>query len=426
MANENVPVPALTRSDDQILPSAAWLDEDWFRLDENLLREALEITPVDQDHQFMSPPSGRPFLPWKVNANLMAPKWICVYPCAKQWRRRSDGSDKETKCSTWDDEDWRKLEEDERLNSVAYTIAGAVVLLLLIMLVKKTYVIENALIPEFLILELRDLPHKINQTVNEVVKEAVHIALQAPLRDRFEELPEADMKEILHQRMFESGSYKSLPEHVALYEALEAFIERENRDEFLFEKDMSHKRRHDNQDPPPPLLDSDLSKKKRHDYETSRSKQPPAPQSSAWKASDTREAPFSSSKQQPDWLKPLPEEDRPKTLEPDWIIPSKDLPKVENNWVDALAKSYKDPEDNKLLSKTRDMGSFIKWFCKRISKKKLRNSDLEGPEFKVARAFHKNSISLQFQMEECHRLLTDQVDLVNPKGHRLVPDVSKP
>ncbi|GJZ26306.1 hypothetical protein Tco_0570559 [Tanacetum coccineum] len=43
-------------------------------------------------------------------------------------------------------------------------------------------------------LELRDLPHKINQTVNDVLKEAVYIAFQAPLRDRFRELPEADMK----------------------------------------------------------------------------------------------------------------------------------------------------------------------------------------------------------------------------------------
>nr|GEY40225.1 retrovirus-related Pol polyprotein from transposon TNT 1-94 [Tanacetum cinerariifolium] len=34
-------------------------------------------------------------------------------------------------------------------------------------------------------LELQDLLYKIDQTVNEVVKEAVHIALQAPLRDRF-------------------------------------------------------------------------------------------------------------------------------------------------------------------------------------------------------------------------------------------------
>ncbi|GKB41151.1 hypothetical protein Tco_0886093, partial [Tanacetum coccineum] len=29
-------------------------------------------------------------------------------------------------------------------------------------------------------------------------------------------------------------------------------------------------------------------------------------------------------------------------------------------------------------------------------------------------------------MEECHQLLTDQIDLVNPEGHRVVPDVSKP
>ncbi|GJZ93753.1 hypothetical protein Tco_0665956 [Tanacetum coccineum] len=51
MANENVPAPALTRSDDE-------LDEDRFTLDANLLREALEVTPIDQAHQFESPHSG--------------------------------------------------------------------------------------------------------------------------------------------------------------------------------------------------------------------------------------------------------------------------------------------------------------------------------------------------------------------------------
>nr|GEY18411.1 hypothetical protein [Tanacetum cinerariifolium] len=59
-------------------------------------------------------------------------------------------------------------------------------------------------------------------------------------------------------------------------------------------------------------------------------------------------------------------------------------------------------------------------------KKKLSKSNLEGQAFKVVRSFYENNISLQFQMEVYHRLLTDQVDLVNPKGHRLVPDVSKP
>ncbi|GJW94104.1 retrovirus-related pol polyprotein from transposon TNT 1-94 [Tanacetum coccineum] len=125
IADENVLAPAPTRSDDQILPFAAWvpigksncvmdlqkkqknpifqisvdilqntnffraftafvsvpaiyiqqfwntftyeaktgaysfqLDETRFVLDANLLRDALEITPIDQAHQFVSPPSG--------------------------------------------------------------------------------------------------------------------------------------------------------------------------------------------------------------------------------------------------------------------------------------------------------------------------------------------------------------------------------
>nr|GEX99773.1 hypothetical protein [Tanacetum cinerariifolium] len=64
-ADENVPTHAPTRSDDHILPFVAWtraysfhLDETRFVLDANLLREALEITPIDQAHQFVSPPSG--------------------------------------------------------------------------------------------------------------------------------------------------------------------------------------------------------------------------------------------------------------------------------------------------------------------------------------------------------------------------------
>nr|GFA02449.1 ribonuclease H [Tanacetum cinerariifolium] len=81
MADKNIPAPALTRSDDQILSFAEWmpirksnidtlmfeakngayrfcLDKDWFTLDANLLREAIEITPVHQAHQFVSPPPG--------------------------------------------------------------------------------------------------------------------------------------------------------------------------------------------------------------------------------------------------------------------------------------------------------------------------------------------------------------------------------
>ncbi|GJY57060.1 hypothetical protein Tco_0456175 [Tanacetum coccineum] len=51
-------------------------------------------------------------------------------------------------------------------------------------------------------------------------------------------------------------------------------------------------------------------------------------------------------------------------------------------------------------------------------------ADLEGPAFMMVKGFHENIISLQFQIEECHKLLTNQIDLVNPEGHRIVPDIS--
>ncbi|GJW80600.1 hypothetical protein Tco_0144575 [Tanacetum coccineum] len=62
----------------------------------------------------------------------------------------------------------------------------------------------------------------------------------------------------------------------------------------------------------------------------------------------------------PDWWKPVPEEARPKTPEPDWAIPPNDLPETQNNWANAIANAYKDQEENKLIHKTGDMGYFIK------------------------------------------------------------------
>nr|GEW46822.1 hypothetical protein [Tanacetum cinerariifolium] len=59
--------------------------------------------------------------------------------------------------------------------------------------------------------------------------------------------------------------------------------------------------------------------------------------------------------------------------------------------------TYQDPEENKLLWKTGDMGSFIKWYCKRIGKSKLTKAYSE-----------------------------DKIDLTNLEGNQIVPKVSKP
>ncbi|GJV05562.1 reverse transcriptase domain-containing protein [Tanacetum coccineum] len=56
MAEENVPTPAPTRTNEQILLFNAWLP--WFALNDDLLCKALEITLEDSDHPFVSPPAG--------------------------------------------------------------------------------------------------------------------------------------------------------------------------------------------------------------------------------------------------------------------------------------------------------------------------------------------------------------------------------
>ncbi|GJU82925.1 hypothetical protein Tco_1285290 [Tanacetum coccineum] len=101
------------------------------------------------------------------------------------------------------------------------------------------------------------------------------------------------------------------------------------------------------------------------------------------------------------WFKPIPEGERPATLEPEWTIPPNDFPELENNWANTYATT-------------------------RTGKKKLCKADLEGPAFNLVKAFHKNNVFLQFQMDECHKLLTNKVDLVNPKGHQILRNIYEP
>nr|GFC65476.1 hypothetical protein [Tanacetum cinerariifolium] len=137
---------------------------------------------------------------------------------------------------------------------------------------------------------------------------------------------------------------------------------------------------------------------------------------------------------QQDWWKPLGE-DIPTTPEPAWSIPSYDLPVPKNNWASALASTYSPPQEDSLLAQTGDMAMFMDWFCKRQGINELKPQDLEGPAFEFVKVFHPNVIHLQYQMEECHKLLIDSVDdsiirhnvskplpLGGPPGQQMMPD----
>ncbi|GJS50340.1 hypothetical protein Tco_0600461 [Tanacetum coccineum] len=197
----------------------------------------------------------------------------------------------------------------------------------------------------------------------------------------------------LSSRMFESGSYRSQPEHAALYDALEVSMDRKNREEFIEATTSSTWKTSDIRESP-----SSSSKQKT----ASQSEQPVDDVLIPYDvhisdSEDTGVAHLPKIKTKTDWLKPVPKEERLETPEPDWAVPSIDLPETENNWANAISNTYKDLEENKLIRKTRDMGSFIKWYCKHIGKSKLSKADLE-----------------------------DQIDLVNLEGNWVVPDVGKP
>nr|GEZ25372.1 hypothetical protein [Tanacetum cinerariifolium] len=78
---------------------------------------------------------------------------------------------------------------------------------------------------------------------------------------------------------------------------------------------------------------------------------------------------------------------------------------------DAQVHTFDDEDiGNAYIPKTCDMAMFMDWFCKGQGITKLKPQDLEGPAFELVKVFHPNVIYLRYQMEECHKLLSDSVD----------------
>nr|GEX56404.1 histone deacetylase 14 [Tanacetum cinerariifolium] len=95
---------------------------------------------------------------------------------------------------------------------------------------------------------------------------------------------------------------------------------------------------------------------------------------------------------------------------PAWSIPSSDVPVPTNKWASALASNYSPPPEDSLLAQTGDIATFMDWFCKRRGITELKPQDLEGPAFEIVKVFHPDVTHLQYQMKECHKLLTDSMD----------------
>ncbi|GJX27381.1 retrovirus-related pol polyprotein from transposon TNT 1-94 [Tanacetum coccineum] len=225
-------------------------------------------------------------------------------------------------------------------------------------------------------------------------------------------LEEFDLKSALFKSMHKNKSANRNPANYRLYHALmEALIEDENAmDKEVADMVKDHKRKHDGDDNdddddkgPPAGSNQCKSSKKRRTRESDSAKTHPPQESFKGKRSKGGFYKLHTGYNnmvQTYWRRKLA------SPEPELVHSPIDLPEADNNWANAFAKAHQDPDENKLHNKIDDIGSFIRWYCRRIGKEELSKADLEGPAFMMVKGFHENNISLQFQMEECHKLLT--------------------
>nr|GFA06406.1 histone deacetylase 14 [Tanacetum cinerariifolium] len=243
-------------------------------------------------------------------------------------------------------------------------------------------------------------------------------------------------------RMWESDSYKSHEDHMQLFEALEKSMNRDHSEELaqdLAEARKKKKKRRESpktppgspsHQPPPPHPPAGLFGASRAPRAFGSAQMPPSPplplstnqenleidedmapdeQAQSSNDKDIGSAHIPTVNLRQGWWKTF-EEERPTTPEPSWSIRSSDVPVLTNNWASALASNYSPPPEDSLLVQTGDIATFIDWFCKRQRIIELKPQDLEGPAYEIVKVFHPDVIHLQYQMEECHKLLTDSVD----------------
>ncbi|GJT28758.1 hypothetical protein Tco_0909033 [Tanacetum coccineum] len=106
-----------------------------------------------------------------------------------------------------------------------------------------------------------------------------------------------------------------------------------------------------------------------------------------------------------DWFKQPP---RPETLDPDWntVKTMDDAP--EQSWFNEMIQAEKPPLTfDELMSTPIDFSVFS---MNRLKLNKITRADLVGLVFNLLKGTCKSYVELEYNVEECYRALTDQLD----------------
>nr|GEU76265.1 reverse transcriptase domain-containing protein [Tanacetum cinerariifolium] len=226
-----------------------------------------------------------------------------------------------------------------------------------------------------------DIPQQVSIAISEVVTDAVDWAMQAPLRNRFRDLPKAVMKKILQQRMWETKSYKTHIDYKQLFEALEKLMNRDHLEELAQDLAEARKKKKKSREspkpppgspshqPPPPPLPAGPSGPSRAPGAFGSSQTASSAEYQAWTTNDVRLRPSIS-------LTPTDLE-MDEDMGPDeqaQLSDDEDIGQTSGNiWKkNDLLRLNPLGRFDLLLTQTDDMATFIDWFCKRRDLEYLR------------------------------------------------------
>nr|GEV18613.1 hypothetical protein [Tanacetum cinerariifolium] len=220
-------------------------------------------------------------------------------------------------------------------------------------------------------------------------------------------------------------SIASHKDHMQLFEALEKSMNRDHSEELVQDLAEARKKKkksrespkmppgspsHQPPPPPPPAGPSEASRALGASGSSHVPPSPPPPSSTNQESSSKGSAAPSSSKtytsaEYQAWTT------TDIRLRPSISLTLADLEIDEDMDPDEQAQSSDDEDIGSAhILTTGDIAIFMDWFCKRRGITELKPQDLEGPAYEIIKVFHPDVIHLQYQMEECHKLLTDNVD----------------
>ncbi|GJU21671.1 hypothetical protein Tco_1155013 [Tanacetum coccineum] len=89
---------------------------------------------------------------------------------------------------------------------------------------------------------------------------------------------------------------------------------------------------------------------------------------------------------------------------------------LEQPWFNEMIQAKKPPLTfDELMSTPIDFFAFA---MNRLKLNKITRADLVGPVFNLLKGTCKSCVELEYNMEECYRALTDQLDWINLEGNK--------